>query len=52
MTDIVSYVLPFDPLSRLINKYFVGKKVREIFEFRKGVLNKTFNINPAKNLND
>jgi ligand-binding SRPBCC domain-containing protein len=51
MTDIVSYALPFDPFSRLINKYFVGKKVREIFEFRKGVLNKIFNINPAENLN-
>jgi len=38
MTDIVNYALPFDPLSRPLNRLLVGKKVREIFEFRKKVL--------------
>jgi len=42
MDDIISYALPLDPFSRLINKLIVAKKVREIFEFRKEVLKKIF----------
>jgi ligand-binding SRPBCC domain-containing protein len=42
MEDIVSYSLPADPLSRPINSLFVGKKVKEIFEFRQQVLKKLF----------
>ena len=42
MSDIVSYALPFDPFSRLLNNILVEKKVKEIFEFRKEVLNKLF----------
>ncbi len=42
MTDIVSYALPFDPLSRPINSLLIEKKVKEIFEFRKNVLDKLF----------
>ncbi len=38
MTDIVNYALPFDPLSRPLNELLVGKKVREIFEYRKNLL--------------
>ncbi len=41
MEDIITYALPADPFSRPINSLFVGKKVKEIFEFRKEVL-KTF----------
>jgi ligand-binding SRPBCC domain-containing protein len=43
MTDIVSYALPFDPLSRPISKILVGRKVREIFNYREKVLKKYFN---------
>ena len=42
MEDIVTYALPFDPLSRPLNSLFVGKKVKEIFEFREEVLNKLY----------
>ncbi len=42
MEDIVTYALPLDPLSRPFNNLFVGKKVKEIFEFREEVLNKLF----------
>jgi len=38
MEDIVTYALPLDPLSRPINSLIVGKKVNEIFEYRKEVL--------------
>jgi ligand-binding SRPBCC domain-containing protein len=34
MTDIVSYALPFEPFSRLINSLLIEKKVKEIFKFR------------------
>jgi len=44
MEDIITYALPLDPLSRPINSLFVGKKVKEIFEFRKEVLKKLFKI--------
>ena len=43
MEDIVNYALPLDPLSRPLNNILVGKKVREIFEFRKEVLETFFN---------
>jgi len=43
MTDIINYALPFDPLSRPLNNILVGKKVKEIFSFRKGVLENLFN---------
>ena len=42
MRDIVSYALPFDPLSRSLNKLLVDKKVKEIFKFRKEVIGKYF----------
>ena len=44
MEDIVSYALPLDPLSRPINSFIVGNKVKEIFEYRKEVLKKLYNI--------
>ena len=42
MSDIINYALPFDPFSRPMNNILVGKKVKEIFEFRKDVLKKMF----------
>ena len=42
MDDIVTYALPFDPLSRPLNNLLVGKKVEGIFEFRKKVLKEFF----------
>lgn len=44
MEDIVSYALPLDPFSRLLNNLLVGKKVEEIFSFRKSVLENLFKI--------
>ncbi len=43
MTDIINYAIPLDPISRVLNNILVGKKVKEIFEFRKGVLENLFN---------
>jgi ligand-binding SRPBCC domain-containing protein len=43
MKDIVNYVLPLDPLSRPLNNILVGKRVEEIFSFRKDVLKNLFN---------
>lgn len=43
MEDIVNYALPFGILGEIVNKLFVGKKVREIFEYREKVLNEIFN---------
>ncbi|MCG6912415.1 SRPBCC family protein [bacterium BMS3Abin03] len=42
MEDIVTYALPFDPLSRSVNNLLVGKKVKEIFDHREKVLSKLF----------
>jgi ligand-binding SRPBCC domain-containing protein len=42
MEDIVTYALPFDPLSRSVNNLLVGKKVKEIFDYREKVLSKLF----------
>ena len=39
MTDIVNYAIPLDPLSRPLNTLVVGKKINEIFEYRKELLN-------------
>ena len=47
MTDIVNYTIPLDPLTRPLNTLIVGKKVNEIFEFRKEVLNRLFQIKEA-----
>jgi ligand-binding SRPBCC domain-containing protein len=42
MEDIVSYVVPFGFLGRIINSLVIGKKIREIFNYRKEVLGKMF----------
>ncbi len=45
MEDIVNYALPFGILGRIVNKLFVGKKVKEIFTHREKVLDELFNKN-------
>lgn len=42
MEDIVTYALPLDPISRPVNKLLVGRKVKEIFVYRKNVLSELF----------
>jgi ligand-binding SRPBCC domain-containing protein len=42
MEDIVSYVVPFGLLGRLMNTLVISKKVNEIFNYRKEVLEKMF----------
>ncbi|HSR17659.1 MAG TPA: SRPBCC family protein [Ignavibacteriaceae bacterium] len=42
MEDIVHYAIPFDPFSRPLNHFLVGKKIKKIFEFRKEVIKKLF----------
>jgi ligand-binding SRPBCC domain-containing protein len=34
MTDILHYAIPFGVLGRLTNKVYVGKKVKDIFDYR------------------
>lgn len=42
MQDIVSYVIPFGLLGRIINCFIVSKKIKEIFNYRKTILEKMF----------
>jgi len=42
MTDIISYVVPIGLLGRLMNKLIIAKKINEIFNYRKIVLEKMF----------
>ena len=42
MTDVVNYVLPFGILGRIAHFLFVRKKLKQIFEFRKTVLDELF----------
>jgi ligand-binding SRPBCC domain-containing protein len=42
MQDIVSYVVPFGILGRIMNKLIISKKINEIFNYRKSVLEKMF----------
>jgi ligand-binding SRPBCC domain-containing protein len=44
MEDIVNYALPFGILGRIVNRYLVGKKIREIFNYRNAVLEEKFGI--------
>jgi ligand-binding SRPBCC domain-containing protein len=34
MTDILNYAIPFGIIGRLTNKVYVGKKVKDIFDYR------------------
>ncbi len=42
MKDHVRYILPFGFLGRIAHYFLVKKKLNDIFEFRKNVLNKKF----------
>jgi ligand-binding SRPBCC domain-containing protein len=45
MLDIVSYVVPFGFLGRIMNALVVKNKINEIFNYRKKVLNEMFGNN-------
>jgi ligand-binding SRPBCC domain-containing protein len=34
MTDILNYAIPYSIIGRLANKVFVGKKLKEVFDYR------------------
>ncbi len=42
MEDIVSYALPYGFLGRIANRFFVKKKVQEIFDYRSTILKEIF----------
>ena len=42
MEDIVSYVVPFGFLGRILNRLVIEKKINEIFNYRREVLIKMF----------
>jgi ligand-binding SRPBCC domain-containing protein len=42
MEDIVSYVVPFGFLGQIMNSLIISKKINEIFNYRKKVLEKMF----------
>ncbi len=42
MEDIVSYAVPFGYLGRIVNSIIISKKINEIFEYRRKVLEKMF----------
>lgn len=44
MTDMDSYVLPFDPFSRILNALMVRRKLDEIFRFRFEYLQEKFGV--------
>ncbi len=41
--DTVNYELPFGPVGRMANKFFIRKKINSIFDFREAKLNSIFN---------
>ena len=43
MRDIVHYALPFGPLGEAAHALRVGARVREIFDYRRRVLEARFN---------
>lgn len=42
MHDILNYAIPYGPIGRLSNSLFVGKQVKQIFEYRKEAIKKIF----------
>jgi ligand-binding SRPBCC domain-containing protein len=42
MTDILHYGIPFGPMGKLADRFFVGKKVEEIFSYREQKLDVLF----------
>ncbi len=43
MEDIIDYALPFGPLGRVVHLLMVRKKLQNIFNFRREVLDQIFN---------
>jgi len=43
MKDIITYIPPFNILGRIANFLFIEKKVNDIFDYRKKVLDELFN---------
>lgn len=43
MTDIIHYKIPFEFLVPFMNNLYVGKKLKDIFDFREKTLTKLFN---------
>jgi ligand-binding SRPBCC domain-containing protein len=43
MTDIVTYMLPFEPFSSPLMGWYVSKKLKQIFDYRFDTLEKIFN---------
>lgn len=42
MEDIVSYAVPFGFAGRLVNRFIISKKINEIFDYRRKVLEEMF----------
>lgn len=43
MIDLVNYVIPFGIIGRIAHKLFIRKKIEEIFDYRKNILEDKFN---------
>ena len=43
MTDIITYIPPFGVFGRIINYFFIKKRVNKIFDYRNSVLDNKFN---------
>ena len=42
MTDILHYAIPYSIIGRLANKVFVGKKLKEVFDYRVKAIEELF----------
>jgi len=47
MEDLVHYALPFGPLGRIVNALVTARQVKEIFEFRRLFLDRSFGAVPS-----
>ena len=43
MTDIVTYSLPLFWIGSLVNRFYVSKKLKSIFDYRERIMNNLFN---------
>ena len=43
MTDIITYIPPFGVFGRIINYFFIKKRVNKIFDYRYSILDNKFN---------
>ena len=48
MTDIVTYIPPFYLMGSIANRFFIRKKLKEIFHFRTLAIEKRFGTFPAQ----